>query len=49
MNTMSDAGLHGAQYIELLDNARVAELVDATGLGPVARKGLGVRVPSRVP
>ena len=29
--------------------ARVAKLVDAPGLGPDARNGVGVRVPPRAP
>jgi hypothetical protein len=32
-----------------LEHARVAELADAPGLGPGARKGLGVRVPPLAP
>ena len=46
---------HHSTWIEILKvvnvdkNASVAELADALGLGPSARKGLGVRVPPLAP
>jgi len=35
--------------IRLIAAAEVAELADAHGSGPCARKGVGVRVPSSAP